>query len=69
MSDGIKWKAVIVYRTDSGPVDIEHDLSEIEELDDIIERGPHFDTLIECKITRVNPHYASLTVESEKQLR
>lgn len=64
-----RWKAVIVYRTENGPVDVDHLFNEISELDEIIERGPHWDCLISCTIT-LNMFVTSedLTVEAAELL-
>ena len=35
-----RWRAVIVYRTDVGLVDVEHFFEEIDELHVLVERGP-----------------------------
>jgi hypothetical protein len=69
MSEPIRWIATIYYRTDNGTVDVEHQLSEIDELHDLVERGPHWDCVVEIRITRAN-HVTSdkLTVEQAAQL-
>ena len=59
-----RWKAVAVYRTDSGGVDVEWFFEEIAELHDLIERGPHWDSLVSCTVTLNRPaEDTSLTVE------
>lgn len=64
-----RWKADIVYRTESGPLDITHYVNEIAEVHDLIECGPHWDCLVSCTITRFQ-HITSetLTVEEAEQL-
>jgi hypothetical protein len=37
-----RWRAVAWYRTDAGLLDVEHHFDEIEELAEIVERGPSF---------------------------
>lgn len=37
-----RWRVVCVYRSEVGPVDVEHFIEELCELDDLIERGPNF---------------------------
>lgn len=59
----IRWKATIVYRTDTGPLSVDYDLSEIEELQDIVERGPHWDTVYNIKIERQDLDVRPLTIE------
>ena len=65
-----RWKAVILYRMDGGNfVDVEHLFEEIEELDTLIERGPHWDTLIRCTVTINRPsERKNLTVEEAQLL-
>lgn len=67
-----RWKAVIEYRSDDGVLDIVHVFDEIAELHDLIERGPHWDTMIRCEITHFRePHgecAVPLTVEAAEKL-
>lgn len=65
-----RWKAVILYRMDGGNfVDVEHLFEEIEDLDVLIERGPHWDTLIRCTVTLNCPAESkTLTLEEAAQL-
>jgi hypothetical protein len=65
----MRWQAKILYRGDSGPVDVLHDLAEIKDLHELIEAGPHWDTIIRVEIVRVN-HVdgAGLTLEGAKRI-
>ena len=40
-----RWHAEVDYRTDSGIVSVPHDFEEIEDLHELIERGPDFYTI------------------------
>lgn len=63
-----RWTAIINYRTNSGTVDVTHDLEELSDLHDVVERGPHWDT-IECiVITRGERADVTLTVEKADAL-
>jgi hypothetical protein len=66
----IRWHAAVTYRTDSsGPVDVHHELEELEELHHLVERGPHWDTIEKIEIVRVNHNTApDLTVERAKEI-
>lgn len=65
----IRWHVTILYRHNDGLVDIEYDLAEIDQLNALIERGPHWDTIVEIKIVRVNHNESvTLTVEEAEQL-
>jgi hypothetical protein len=47
-----RWKAVIYYRSEAlGLVDVEHGIEELEELQDIVERGPDWNTIDRITIT------------------
>ena len=62
-----RWAATVHYRVDAGLVDITHDLEEIEDLQELVEAGPHFDTI--DKITIVYVMGAGvLTVEEAASL-
>lgn len=56
-----RWKATVLYRTESGICDVHHDIEELEELQDLIERGPNWDTIE--SITIVKSQKTILTVE------
>ena len=65
----IRWQASVIYRTDQGPVDVVRDIEEIEDLHDLVEAGPHFDTVQEIRIIRVGHLDGdSLTVEQAERL-
>jgi hypothetical protein len=62
----LRWIAVATYRSESGPIEVDH---HFEELHTIIERGPHFDTIISIVVT-FNPEraeYPDDTVEAAEQ--
>ena len=46
----MRWKATLIYRTDNGPVDVEHTFEELEELHDIVERGPDWNCIEDITI-------------------
>ena len=65
----IRWHAVAYYRYEKGTVDIHHDLEELFELHDLIEHGPHWDTIEKIEIARVNHDTdEKLTVEQSMKL-
>lgn len=47
---GLRWNAVVVYKTKNGPVDVEHHFEELYELDDLIERGPDYRAIVSISI-------------------
>ena len=47
----MRWHAVVYYRSDNGPVDVEHDFDEIADLEEAIEAGPHWAAIDRIVIT------------------
>lgn len=60
-----RWIATITYHTENGPKEVKHHIEEIEDLQDHVEIGPHWDSIIDIKIIR-NPATLTeaLTVEA-----
>jgi hypothetical protein len=46
-----RWRADIEYRSEEGGQLVTHYIEEIEDLQDLIELGPHFDAIVKCVIT------------------
>lgn len=65
----MRWQATVHYRTDHGTADVVHDLEELADLHDLVERGPHWDTIEYISIIKIN-HSTSetLTVEQAEKL-
>lgn len=40
-----RWSAVVHYRSDSGLVEVPHDIEELAELQDLVERGPDWNAI------------------------
>ncbi|MGM4987382.1 hypothetical protein [Tardiphaga sp. 841_E9_N1_2] len=65
----MRWQATIHYRTDAGIVDVEHRVSELHEIHDLVERGPHWDTVEKIEVIRINHiDSAALTVEQAERM-
>jgi hypothetical protein len=64
----IRWHATVHYRTQNGRLDVHHDLKEIVDLHDLVERGPHWDTIDKIEIVRVN-HCDGPTLTVEQSLK
>jgi hypothetical protein len=64
-----RWHAIVNYRTDNGTVAVDHHLEEIKDLHDLVEQGPHWDTIEKIEIVRID-HCTSdkLTVEQDREL-
>ena len=65
----IRWNIAVYYRTQNGILDVHYDLKEIMAPHDLVERGPHWDTIETIEIVRVN-HCTdpNLTVEQSLKL-
>ena len=63
------WRMFIKYRAHHGSLIRRFYLDEIEEAHDIVESGPHFDTIIKIEIERIN-HCSSpcLTLDEAAEL-
>ena len=69
LSTKVRWHAVVSYRTGFDPLTFEMFLTEIEDLHDWIELGPHWDTVELIEIRRVNyTDSAKLTLEPAEDL-
>lgn len=56
------WKMVVTYRTEAGDLDVEHEIEEIEDAHDIVERGPNWNAIVEIRITLARPSEAGLVL-------
>ena len=63
-----RWKATIWYNSETGPLDVEHGIEELEELHDIVERGPDWNTIDRITITLDRKSDEGLTIEQAAQL-
>lgn len=50
-----RWLATVTYRSQLGPVDVPHDIEELDEIADLVEAGPDWGTIehITIKLQRV----------------
>jgi len=62
-----RWRAVVHYRSENGLIDVEHWFEELEELDDIVERGPSFQAIEKIEIFYQLPN-DQLTIEAAERL-
>ena len=61
-----RWKIKATYRINDGEMSRFKVVEELDEVANFIELGPHWDTIIDIKITRFEP--STLTVEQAEQL-
>lgn len=52
-----RWKVSITYRYDDGPRESVFFIEEMTELDDIIEHGPDWNAMVDCRITYNGGNY------------
>lgn len=46
-----RWNVTITYRTERGPLEVDHAVMEFEEIHDLIEQGPSFETIERVIVT------------------
>jgi hypothetical protein len=63
-----RWHVAIRYRTDAGTIDIDYDIEELDQLADLVERGPDWNCLIDCVVTLNRVSTPGLTVEQAARL-
>jgi hypothetical protein len=64
----MRWFAFITYRTDAGPIIVEHDIEELAELQTLVERGPDWNTIVDIRITLARVTSPDLTIEQAADL-
>ncbi len=58
-----RWRATITYRTDSGPVEVPHDIEELHEIQALVERGPDWNCIERIEIVLQRANFPDDTVE------
>lgn len=65
----MRWQATVYYRTDNGAVDVVHDMEELADIHNLVEAGPHWDTVERIEIIRINHNTSvALTVEQAERM-
>jgi len=64
-----RWRAVIEFASQNGPITIEHFFEEISDLHLIIEHGPDWNTLTRCTVTLNRPDDGSDQNSLEKAMQ
>lgn len=62
-----RWLARIVYRSAAGAVDVVHDIEELGEVEEIVERGPDWNTIEVIEIRRARDAEATATTLEEAE--
>jgi hypothetical protein len=66
-----RWIVTPTYRSEHGPVVVDHHIEELCDLPDLIEDGPNWNSLVEVKVV-LNPlrsTHPGITVEAAAKLR
>ncbi len=64
----IRWSATVYYRSDMGLIDVNHEIEELEDLHQLIESGPDWNTIDKIDIVRVDNPMPNLTIEEAMKL-
>jgi hypothetical protein len=65
-----RWIATSTYRSERGPVVVEHYIEELEDVHNLIEYGPDWNSLVDLKVV-LNPlrtSYPGITMEAVAKL-
>ena len=52
---GSRWQMSVIYRGESGPVVVDYDVEELDEISDLIERGPDWNSIEDISIQLRDP--------------
>ena len=64
----VRWIATVHYRSELGLIDVQHDIEELQELQDLIECGPNWDAIDRIEIVRADGRERGLTIEEAEGL-
>lgn len=69
--NAFRWNAIIVYRSELGLVEVDHHFEEMDELHDLVESGPDWNTIekIEVRLSPQRTSYPNDTVEASEKRR
>lgn len=58
-----RWLASITYRTTAGPLTVDHGIEELDEIADLVEAGPDWDTIDRIEIIKGANQRPGFTIE------
>jgi hypothetical protein len=61
-----RWSATITFSTDAGPKPMTIQIEELEDLQEVVEHGPDWNSIIDIKITLARGHYPVTVEEAAK---
>lgn len=63
----MRWQVTIWYRSELGSLDVQHAVDEIEEVHDLVEAGPDWNTVEKIEIVLANKSDPDLTLEDARR--
>jgi hypothetical protein len=64
-----RWLATVHYKSEVGNVPVEHDIEELEELQELVEAGPDWNTIEKIEIVLMQAlHGCIITIEEAEKL-
>jgi len=55
MTDRKRWTVSIIYRGETGAVVVDYEIEELEELQELVERGPDWNSIMDISVQLTNP--------------
>lgn len=62
-----RWQARVFYRSKNGIIEVQHDFDELEDLHELVERGPNFHAIDHIEVRYAYP-MAEVTIEDAEHL-
>lgn len=50
-----RWHIAIIYRGEAGPVVVDYNIEELDELSDLVERGPDWNSILTISVELNSP--------------
>ena len=64
-----RWCMTVIYRGEVGPVVVDYDIEELDEVSEIIERGPDWNAILDISIQLSRVSEEGVTLQSPLQDR
>lgn len=63
-----RWKAEVTYRTERGPnLLVTYDFEDLSDLEDLVERGPDWNSIVKIEVTLARVSTPGQTIESAER--
>lgn len=62
-----RWSASVFYRSKNGLIEVQHDFDELEDLHELVERGPTFHAIDRIEVRYAYP-MTEVTIEEAEHL-